>query len=183
MRVLSVNVGRIRTIEPGGKTVTTGIYKEPVSGAVRIGKEGVEGDVQANRLVHGGVDKAVLLLSTEHHEAWRRELGRDDFAAGLFGENLTVIGLPEDVVRIGDRYRIGAAGRGPVLEVTQPRRPCFKLGFKLGDEDFAKRHARSGGVGFYARVIEEGVVEAGDDIERLLTSPDAPTVLEATRHS
>src|SRR5690606_19897231 len=114
----------------------------------------------------------------EHYEHWAAALGRADFAPGQFGENLTTQGMLEDETRIGDRFRIGGEG-GPLVEATQPRVPCFKLGIRLGDASFVKMYHESGGrVGFYLRVIEEGVIAAGDAIERVHLAADAPTISE-----
>jgi len=123
----------------------------------------LEGDGQADRNVHGGINKAVYAYPFEHYEYWSRELGRTDFAYGQFGENFTVSGMLEDAVRIGDAFRIGSA----LVEVTQPRAPCFKLGIRMGMNDFPKRFMASGRTGFYLKVLEEGEVGVGDGIERI----------------
>ena len=148
---------------PGG-TVSTGIFKEPVTGRVMLRRLNLDGDRQADPSVHGGVHKAAYAYPLEHYEWWGRELGRADFAFGQFGENFTVEGMLEDAVRIGDVYRIGSA----LVEVTQPRAPCFKLGIRMGMDDFPKRFMASGRTGFYLKVLEEGEVGAGDGIERIL---------------
>jgi MOSC domain-containing protein YiiM len=177
MKVLSVNVGAPRAIPYRGKRVMTGIYKEPVSGEQKIAKLGFVGDQQADLKVHGGMYKAVYSYPFEHYEYWSRALGRSDFAFGQFGENLTVSGFTEDEVNIGDVFRVGSA----MLEVTQPRVPCFKLAHKMGLPGFPKLFTASGRTGFYHRVLEEGKVSAGDEIERVKTDPHKITVREMMR--
>jgi len=176
MAVLSVNVARPREVLYRGRAVLTGIFKEPVAGRVRVGPLNLEGDEQADRRVHGGPDKAVYAYTRENYEAWERELDRA-LPFGQFGENLTVRGMPETRIHIGDLFRMGSA----VLEVSEPRAPCFKLGLKMGSPRFLKPFLESGRTGFYLRVLEEGEVEAGDSIEALSIDPRRVTVLEMTR--
>jgi len=170
---VSVNLGGLTEVPYRGKTVVTGIFKGPVDGPVRVGATGLDGDRQADLDVHGGVDKAVYLYSADSYAWWREALGHD-LQPGELGENLTVTGLTDDVVGIGDRLRAGQA----LLEVTQPREPCFKLGIRMGDPRFVVRFREAGRTGFYARVIEEGVVAAGDPVEVVARQAGAPTVLE-----
>jgi MOSC domain-containing protein YiiM len=158
MRVASVNVGTPAPLRGNGRVVRSAIVKRPVEGAVRIGAGGLEGDRQADLRVHGGPDKAVYAYPLAHYAAWAAALGRDDLAPGHFGENLTVEGIEEDEVRIGDAFRAGSA----LLEVSQPRVPCHKLAMRMGDPAFQKPFQASGRVGFYLRVLEEGRVRAGD---------------------
>lgn len=172
MRVVSVNVSLPKTVEWRGRKVTTGIFKEPVEGLVRIRRTGLEGDRQADPSVHGGPMKAVYAYPSEHYPSWRRELERPDLGWGAFGENLTIEGLEEGQVHIGSRLRIGSA----VLKVTQPRMPCYKLGIRFGRIDMVRRFLASGRSGFYLAVVEEGDVAAGDPIERLGIDEDLPTV-------
>jgi MOSC domain-containing protein YiiM len=172
MEVLSVNVSPGRQVEHNGKVVGTGIFKEPVGGPVAIGRLGLEGDRQVDTRVHGGPDKAVYAYAHEHYGTWAEELGRDDLIRGQFGENLTVTGLLEADVHIGDRFRVGSA----LLEVTQPRVPCFKLGIKMGDATFPKRFLKSKRAGWYYRVIEEGTVQAGDAIAVEARDPHALSI-------
>ncbi|MGE0687817.1 MAG: MOSC domain-containing protein [Dehalococcoidia bacterium] len=174
--LVSVNVGRIRAVPYRGHQVRTGIYKAAVDGPVMVRSLNLDGDEQADLSVHGGVDKAVYLYPAEHYEAWQRELNRElDY--GTFGENLTVTGLLEDVVRIGDELAIGRA----LLQVTEPRVPCFKLGIKMSDQRFLRRFLESGRSGFYCRVLREGAVEAGQSIELAQAGVDAPTIAEVVR--
>ena len=163
MRIGSVNVGMPAPLRgPGGATVPSGIVKAPVAGRIHVGRTNLAGDGQADLTVHGGPDKAVYAYPAEHYPVWARELGRDDLRPGHFGENLTIEGLLEDDVLIGDRFRMGTA----LLEVSQPRIPCFKLGIRMGDPGFLKPFLRSGRLGFYLRVVEEGDLAAGDAIAR-----------------
>jgi MOSC domain-containing protein YiiM len=174
--LLSVNVGRPRSFRVGERIVRTAIGKEPVLGRVRVGRTHLDGDSQADRRVHGGPNKAVYAYDLSGYAHWESELGRP-LPYGQFGENLTVEGLPETEVRIGDVYRIG----GALLQVSQPRSPCFKLALHMGRPDFPADFIRSGRTGFYLRVLEEGEVGAGDAIALVERDPRAPTVLETVR--
>jgi len=141
--------------------VTTGIFKTPVAGRVKVHKLNLEGDAQADLSVHGGPNKAVYAYPSEHYAFWKREFPGMALPWGMFGENLTLEGLLEDEAHIGDRFRIGTA----VLMVTQPRTPCYKLGMKFGREDMEARFLASGRTGFYFAVIEEGEMGKGDNIK------------------
>lgn len=174
MKLLSVNVSLPREISHKGRTVTTGIFKEPVADRVMLRELNLDGDGQADLIGHGGVYKAAYVYSHEHYDHWAKELGRDDFAFGQFGENLTVEGMLDHDIHVGDRFRIG----GALVEVTQPRVPCFKLGIRMGVEGFENVLLSSNRVGFYLRVLEEGEVGAGDLIERIEAGPEAVTVAE-----
>jgi len=136
---------------------------------------GLEGDGQADLTVHGGVGKAVYAYPSEHYDYWHHELKRD-LTWGMFGENLTTAGLLEDSVRIGDRFRVGSV----VLEVTQPRFPCYKLGIKFGSMEMVQRFQDSGKSGFYLAVRSEGEIAAGDPIT-LTSFGDGCTISEAFR--
>ncbi len=171
-KLVSVNVGRPKTVEWQGRAVRTGIYKEPVAGRVRVTATGLAGDGQADLRVHGGPLKAVYAYPSEHYTSWARELSFGDLAWGAFGENLTSAGLLESEVRIGDRLEVGSA----LLEVTQPRFPCFKLGNKFGSMAFVKQFARSGRSGFYLGVVQEGNVGQGDAIRVVRRAPDGQTI-------
>lgn len=161
MKVLSVNVGLPRAVSWQGKTVSTGIFKEPVAGPVVLRELNLEGDRQADLTVHGGPDKAVYVYPSEHYAYWRPQFPEMDLPWGMFGENLTTEGLAEEQVLIGQRFQIGSAE----LMVTEPRLPCYKLGLKFGRPDIIKRFLASRRTGFYFRVIREGTVKAGDTIE------------------
>jgi MOSC domain-containing protein YiiM len=178
VKVLSINVALPQSVPHGSTRVETGIFKKPVAGPVHVGKLNLEGDGQADLKVHGGVNKAVYAYSFENIEYWRRRLKRDDLGAGTFGENLTVDGLLETNVAIGDELEIGTAW----FQVSQPRLPCFKLGIAMGNPAFPKIFQRSRRTGFYLRVLREGVIKAGDAIRRLPTTDAEPvTVAEMVR--
>jgi MOSC domain-containing protein YiiM len=159
-RLLSINVGRPRTVPRGRGTAQTAIWKDPVAGPVAARGVNLEGDDQADRKVHGGPDKAIYAYANEDIAWWEAELGRT-LGPGAFGENLTVSGLDLSAMEVGQRWHVGSA----VLEVSQPRLPCFKLGLRFGDPRMLKRFARVGRTGTYLRIVDEGVLEAGDAIE------------------
>lgn len=161
MRVLSVNVGLPRLVEYHGEPVSTGIFKEPVEGLVKVGELNLEGDRQADLSVHGGYYKAVYAYPSEHYPFWRDEYPDMDLPYGMFGENLTTEGLTEKTVNVGDRLRIGTAE----FAVTQPRLPCFKLGIRFGRVDIIKKFFKSGFSGFYLSIEKTGELQAGDSIE------------------
>jgi MOSC domain-containing protein YiiM len=163
MRVLSVNVGLPKDVEWHGRKVRTAIYKQPVEGRVAVGRLHLVGDAQADLTVHGGVYKAVYAYPSEHYPAWREELGRPDLPWGAFGENLTLEGLVETDVAVGDRLRIGTVE----LVVTQPRQPCHKLAIRFQRQDIGKLFWASGRTGFYLAVTQEGELGAGDAVEHL----------------
>lgn len=177
MKLISVNVGLPREVGANGQRVLTGIFKEPVEGRVAVRRLNLDGDRQADLSVHGGPDKAVYAYPAEHYEFWRRELPEMELPFGMFGENLTVEGLREDEVNVGDRFRIGTAE----LQVTQPRVPCSKLGIKFGRADMVKRFLHSRRTGFYFRVVKEGEVGAGDAIALVARDPGNVTVADITR--
>jgi MOSC domain-containing protein YiiM len=159
VKLLSVNVSLPKEVPYNDQTITTGIFKEPVGGRVTVRSINVDGDGQADRKVHGGRDMAVYAYPIEHYKFWEKALGRDGFPFGQFGENLTVEGLAEEQVRVGDVFRVG----GALLQVTQPRIPCYKLALRMGEGlDFPKRFQESGRLGFYLRVLEEGEIGAID---------------------
>lgn len=172
-RIASVNVSLPIAVQIDGKEVLTGIFKKPVDGRVRIVGNNLVGDAQADLTVHGGPDKAIYAYPSAHYPLWSSELERE-LSYGMFGENLTVDGLDESTVRVGDELRVGSA----LLTVTIPRRPCFKLAFKFGRNDIIKRFARSGRSGFYLAVVEEGELGAGDPVELERKAPEAPTIAE-----
>ena len=158
--VESVNVGAPQPVEANGHTVLTAIWKHPVEGRVPVRGVNLRGDDQADRSVHGGPDKAVYAYAAEDAQWWEDELGRrlDD---APFGENLTTRSLPVSEAVIGERWEVGSA----LLEVAQPRLPCFKLGLRMGDRLFPKRFAAAGRPGAYLRIVREGDIGAGDPIE------------------
>jgi MOSC domain-containing protein YiiM len=177
MQVVSVNVGEPREVPWNGKSVLTGIFKKPVTGRIPVKRLNLDGDGQADLSVHGGVTKAVYAYPSEHYEYWRREYPDLEFPWGMFGENLTVEGLDENSLHIGDRLRAGTAE----LIVTEPRMPCFKLGVRFGRMDIVKRFLDSRLSGFYLAVGREGEVGAGDSIERLEDHKERVTVRDIVR--
>lgn len=176
-KVVSVNVGLPRKVEWMGVRVTTSVFKEPVAGPVRLRLHNLDGDRQSDLSVHGGPDKAVYAYPAEHYPFWRGELPGVSLSWGHFGENLTVEGLPEDAVSVGDRFRIGTAE----VRVTTPRLPCFKLGLRFGRNDVIRRFLRSERTGFYLAVEREGEVEAGSGVELLEARRDSMTVAQLAR--
>jgi MOSC domain-containing protein YiiM len=176
MNLVSVNAGLPREAKWNGTTVTTSIWKSPVSGPVRVAALNIAGDRQSDLSVHGGADKAVYVYPSEHYDYWRRELPGVDLPWGAFGENLTTTGLSEEF-RIGDRLRVGTAE----LAITQPRLPCYKLAARFGRTDMVKRFMRSGRTGFYLRVMREGEVEAGDSISVEARGGESLTVSDIVR--
>ena len=169
MTLISINVGMPRGIMHKGKRIRTGIFKDSVGGPVMLRELGAEGDGQADLSVHGGRDKAIYAYPHEHYSFWRTELARDDFSWGQFGENLTTEGYVEADLKVGDVFRIGDAE----VEVSQPRSPCLNLAIRMEMADFPKRFVTSGRSGFYLRVLREGMVTAGDKIERIRRSGDS----------
>jgi MOSC domain-containing protein YiiM len=174
-RVVSVNVGAVRTVDWFGRAVTTGIWKAPVDGRVAVRGVNLAGDDQADRRVHGGPDKAVYAYSVEDYEWWSRELGRE-VAAATFGENLTIEGIDLNAMVIGTRWLVGSTE----LEVSQPRTPCFKLGIRMGDGGFVDRFSDAERFGAYFRIVREGEVGAGDEIIEV-TRAHGITVVELGR--
>lgn len=174
MKLLSVNVSLPKEVPYMGKTTTTGIFKEPVRGRIMLRTLNLDGDGQADLKAHGGMYKAAYVYSIENYDYWKRELGRTDFSFGQFGENFTVEGMLDDAVYVGDQFRVGSA----LVEVTQPRVPCFKLGIKMRMPEFPKMFLATGRPGFYLRVLEEGEVGAGDVVAAVKTDPLRMTVQE-----
>jgi len=172
--LLSVNVGLPKDVSWQGRTVFTGVFKDPVTGSRRVHKLNVDGDGQGDLAGHGGEQRAVFVYQIDSYRYWERQLGRDDFAYGQFGENFTVEGLADAEVCIGDRYRIGTA----IFEVTQPRVTCYRVGIRMNDPRIPALLVSHHRPGFYFRVIEEGDVQAGDDIIKLSTGPEQMTVAD-----
>ncbi|MHC0062114.1 MOSC domain-containing protein [Nostoc sp. UIC 10890] len=177
MKLISVNIGLPREVVWKGKTVSTGIFKEPVSDRVMVRLLNLDGDGQADLTVHGGADKAVYVYPFEHYDYWRGELPDTELPLGIFGENFTIAGLREEDVNIGDRFQIGTVK----LMVTQPRLPCYKLGIRFGRPDIVKRFLASRRTGFYCRVLQEGEVGAGDTLELVSRDDNNITVANITQ--
>ena len=174
MRVLSVNVGLPKDVTWQGRTVHTGVWKRQVDGPVLARRLNLDGDGQGDTKGHGGEQRAVLVYQIQAYEYWAKYFGRNDFEYGQFGENLTVDGLPDDQVCIGDRYRIGEAE----FEVTQPRVTCYRVGLRLGEPRLPALLVGHHRPGFYLRVIAEGHVRAGDPIVKTRTGPGALSVAD-----
>jgi ferredoxin-NADP reductase/MOSC domain-containing protein YiiM len=173
-RLLSVNVGLPRDINWQGKIVHTAVWKSPVAGPRMVRRLNIEGDGQGDLNGHGGEHRAVFVYQIESYRYWQRELGRDDFTYGQFGENFTVDGLPDAEVCVGDRYRIGSA----LFEVTQPRVTCYRVGIRMDEPRIPALLVARHRPGFYLRVLEEGSVAAGDEIVQVASGPEGMTVAE-----
>ena len=173
-RLLSVNVGMPKNVDWRGKTVFTGVFKDSVSGPRRVRKLNVEGDGQGDLAGHGGEQRAVFVYQIDSYRYWERELGRSDFVYGQFGENFTVDGLADDKACIGDRYQIG----GAVFEITQPRVTCYRVGLRMNDPRIPAMLVSHHRPGFYFRVLQEGDVQAGDEIIKVASGPEQMRVSE-----
>src|SRR4051812_3498579 len=173
-RLVSVNVGLPRDITWNGHVVHTGIWKSPVLGRCRVGRLNLEGDGQGDTAGHGGEHRAVFVYQLDSYRHWERELGRDGLAYGQFGENLTVEGLADDEVCIGDRYQIGSA----LFEVSQPRVTCYRVGIRMDEPRLPALLVSHRRPGFYLRVLEEGEITAGDEIVKVASGAEEMTVAE-----
>jgi ferredoxin-NADP reductase/MOSC domain-containing protein YiiM len=173
-RLVSVNVGQPRDVQWEGRTVRTAVWKSPVTGPVMVRHGNIDGDDQADKVGHGGEHRAVFVYQLDSYRYWAEQLGRDDFSYGQFGENFTVDGLNDGEVCIGDRYRIGEA----IFEVTQPRVTCFRIGIRMNEPDMPSLLVAHHRPGFYFRVLTEGRVRSGQDIERLAVGPEQVSVAD-----
>ena len=174
MKLIAVSVGLPRQVSWKGKPVMTGIFKQPIQNRVMLRSLNLEGDGQADLKVHGNIDKAVYAYPAEHYADWQQELPDVEFPWGAFGENLTIAGLSETEVNIGDRFRIGSAE----IQATQPRFPCFKLNLKFERSDMVKRFVKSDRSGIYFSVTQEGEIGAGDPVELVSRDPNNVTVAD-----
>lgn len=161
MKLHSIQVGLPQSITYNNREVKTSIFKSPVSGPVKVSQLGLEGDTQSDLTVHGGQFKAVYAYPVEHYDYWKEIAPQHNYGFGVFGENLSTEGLLEKEVSIGDTFQIGSV----ILCVTQPRFPCFKLGIKFDDNQMIKLFHDSLRAGIYFEVLQEGVFQAGDQIE------------------
>jgi len=177
VKILSLNVGLPRRVLSRDREVMTAIFKSPVDGPLMLYRLNLNGDRQADLEVHGGTNKALYAYASEHYAYWRQQLPEVDFTWGHFGENVTTEGLREEDALIGDVYRMGQA----VVEVTQPRMPCYKLGIRFGRDDMVKRFLASGRSGIYFSVVEQGLVNRGDAIEKISTQPDGISIRDVNR--
>jgi ferredoxin-NADP reductase/MOSC domain-containing protein YiiM/ferredoxin len=172
--LVSVNVGLPKDVSWQGRTVFTGVFKDPVPGPRRVGRLNVDGDGQGDLAGHGGEQRAVFVYQIDSYRYWERELGRSDFVPGQFGENFTVKGLGDDEVCIGDRYQIGSG----IFEVTQPRVTCYRVGIRMNDPRIPALLVSHHRPGFYFRVLQEGEVQAGDKIIKLSSGPEQMTIAD-----
>ncbi len=178
MKLMSVNTGLPREVTWHGRSVTTGIFKEPVHSRVSLRQLNLDGDRQADLSVHGGPYKAVYCYPLAHYEYWKAELPGRELPMGIFGENFTLDGvLDEESVHLGDQFSIGSAE----VVVTQPRLPCYKLGIRFEADDMVKRFFVSRRTGFYLAVTREGEVGAGDEMRLISRDPNIVPVSEITR--
>ena len=161
MKIISTNIAEARIIEWKGKEVSTGLYKFGVEQGIFLGKEDVEHDNVMDHRYHGGVDKACYLYSADHYQYWQNLYPELEMPYGMFGENLTVKGLHEKEINIGDTYKIGEA----VVQVTQPRQPCFKLQFRFNNNNIVRQFVDSGFSGVYVRILKNGHVNPGDSMQ------------------
>jgi MOSC domain-containing protein YiiM len=177
LKLLSLNVSLPRQVNFQNELVTTGIFKEPVRGRVRLRKLNLDGDKQADLTVHGGADKAVYAYPKEHYNYWKKELPGMLLPWGMFGENFTTQGMFEETVNVGDQFQVGTAK----LVATQPRMPCYKLGVKFGRMDIIKKFLTSGLTGVYFKVMKEGYLEQGDEIKLIKKDENNITINDIVR--
>jgi MOSC domain-containing protein YiiM len=172
MKIISTNIAKPTTIEWQGQQVETGIYKYAVQNPIFLGFEDVVNDHVIDRRYHGGSDKACYMYSSDHYPFWQNKYPNQDWKWGMFGENLTVSGLNESEIRIGDRFQIGDA----VVQVTQPRQPCFKLGVRFGDQSVVSDFWTLPFPGVYVRVLLPGEVKTGNEVIRIESNPESLSV-------
>ncbi|WP_338357367.1 MOSC domain-containing protein [Yeosuana marina] len=174
MKITSTNIAKPTTIIWNGKEVTTGIYKIPTNQPIFLGKEDVKGDEVSDRNVHGGEFKACYLFSEDYYHYWKNLYPHLDWNYGMFGENLTVSGLDETTLTIGSIYKVGNA----LVQITQPREPCFKFAYKFRNQEVLKQFIDHGHPGTYVRVLKEGVVKTGDTFDLVEQAPNSVTIYE-----
>lgn len=174
MIVKSVNIGEKKVINYKGKIVETGIFKNPVNKPIFLGEEDVENDAVIDRRYHGGIEKAVYAYSENHYEYWKKLYPEIAFNFGIFGENLTISNLEETEINVGSTYQLGEV----ILEVTQPREPCFKLGLVFGTQAILKQFWNSTRSGIYFKVLKTGNVAIGDALVLIKKSKNTPTIAE-----
>ncbi|TBN01353.1 MOSC domain-containing protein [Hyunsoonleella flava] len=174
MYIKSTNISEPKTILWQNKEVSTGIFKIPTQNPIYLGKQGVNNDFIADKKVHGGTFKACYLFSADHYPYWKTLYPDLDWNWGMFGENLTVNGMNETQMMVGDIYKIGEAS----VQVTQPREPCFKFGAKFGSQNILKQFIDHGFPGTYVSVIEEGLVRTKDKLTLVDRLEESLTVAE-----
>jgi MOSC domain-containing protein YiiM len=176
-KILSVNVSLPKEIDFEGQRVITGIFKEPIEGRIKLRALNLDGDKQADLAVHGGPDKALYAYPIEHYGFWREVFPGMEMPYGMFGENLTIEGLMENEVSVGDTFEIGSSK----VIATQPRMPCYKLGIKFGRMDVIKKFLASGRSGIYFKVFEEGEIGAGDPIVQIKKDTNQVAISDIAR--
>lgn len=174
MKVISTNIGKSKTVLWKGKEIKTGIYKYPVDIPIYLGKEDVQDDHVIDRRYHGGIDKACYLYAADHYEYWKNRYPDLEWNYGMFGENITVSGLDEKIIKVGSIYRLGSA----IIQISRTRQPCFKLGIRFGDQNMVKQFIDSLLSGVYVRVIESGNVSVGDTFILEKEHQDGITITE-----
>ena len=174
MKIISTNTAKPTTIIWKGKEITTGIYKTPTNAPIHLEKEKVKGDEVSDRKVHGGEYKACYLFSLNHYKYWQDLYPDLEWNHGMFGENLTVKNLDETKLQIGDIYKVGTA----LVQITQPREPCFKFVVKFGSENAIKQFIDHGFPGTYVRILEEGQVKNNDVFELVKHAENSLTIAE-----
>ena len=172
MKVISTNIGKPVTFEWNGKEELTGIFKYPTSNPLYLTKNDVKNDTIINRVNHGGVNKACYLFSADYYDYWKKLYPDREWDWGMFGENITVEGLDESMIKVGNIYRIGDA----LVQVSQPREPCYKLGIRFGTQEILKRFIDHNHPGTYVKILEEGQVVKGDYLELVEESENPLTV-------
>ena len=174
MKVVSVNIGEKKTVIWNNKPVETGIFKYSVNHSIFLGKEDVKDDHVIDRKYHGGVDKACYIYSNDHYKFWKNKYPNSDMQHGAFGENITIEGLDESKILIGSQYQLGTA----IVEISQPRQPCFKLGIRFSNPLIVKDFFHSPYPGIYLRIIKEGEVKTGDEMILIASTKNGVTVEE-----
>lgn len=172
MKIISTNIAKPQTIEWRGETQTTGMYKKPTKDSLFLGKEDVAKDSVINRKYHGGIDKACYVYGENHYAFWKEKYPDLDWSYGMFGENLSLDSVDETQIRIGNTYKVGQA----IVQVSQPREPCYKLGLRFENQRVVKEFYHSRFSGFYIRVIQEGEVNVGDSFELIQENVNGLTV-------
>lgn len=174
MKIVSTNLSKPKTVFWKGKPVQTGIFKEPVDVPIELGEHDVIGDSVIDRKYHGGKYQACYLYSADHYDFWKKEFPSTNMPYGMFGENITVEGLDEKDLFIGAKYQLGTA----VVQVSQPREPCFKLGIRFGDQTVLKKMINSGYCGTYVKVLKPGKVRTGDSFELIENQTEGLSIAE-----
>ena len=174
MRVISLNVGKIREVPWDGKMIQTGVFKEPVNGTLEVKGINIDGDNQGNRKSHGGIDRAVYAYPMEHYEYWKSQYPNKELPFGMFGENLTTEGLFEDKVCVGDIFRIGTAE----IMAVQPRMPCYRLGNRFNDQSIIDKYLETDFCGIFFKIIKEGKLCSGDEIKLIRKDLDTMSIVE-----